>query len=78
MEEDIKVLEKYENYFHTAIKYDYIKALWDDDLKIIIPIYERLTEQKYTGCSYCSHSRLALMKKLGKIYYDIKKQAKET
>ena len=78
MENDIEILDKYETYFHTAIECNYIRALWDDDLKIIIPIYERLFGTKYTGCCTCSSSKLALMKKLGKKYYDIKKQAKET
>lgn len=69
MKNDIEQLKKYEPYFHSAINCDYIRALWDSDMKILISIYEKWTGTKYTGCMTCAKAKLTFMKKLGGLYY---------
>lgn len=69
MENDIEQLKKYESWFHSAIEYDYMRALWDSDMKILVPIYEKWTNSKFDGNSKCSKCKLKLIKELGKLYY---------
>ena len=66
---DLEILKKYESFFTTALKSDYIRAIWDSDMNVMIPIYEKWTGTKYTGCFNCSKSKLEFMKKLGKLYF---------
>lgn len=70
MKEDLEILSKYENWFYTAINLDYIRALWDNDMNLLIPIYERLTGVK-ANVNSCGKCKLNFMKKLGKLYYKI-------
>ena len=76
MEKDLEILEKYESWFRTAIKADYIRALWDSDIKILIPIYEKWTGKKISVNS-CGKCKLDFMKKLGKLYFENKQKLEE-
>lgn len=46
MKEDLQILSKYESWFHSAVYCDYIRALWDSDMAILVPIFEKWTDRK--------------------------------
>lgn len=69
MREDIERLSRYESYFNSAIHADYIRALWDSDMKLLISIYEKWVGNKYTGCITCGKAKLDFMKRLGELYF---------
>ena len=77
MKNDIKILEKYESYFYTAVYADYVRALWDNDFKVLIPIYEKWTNKKADLSGSCGKCQLSFMKKLGVLYYANKEKLKE-
>lgn len=66
---ELELLKKYEEWFNTAINYDYISALWDGDFKILIPIYEKWIGKKEKINTKCGSCRLDFMKQLGKVYF---------
>lgn len=74
MEKDLEILSKYENWFYTAIKADYIRALWETDMNLMISIYEKWTGEKIKVCPTCAKSKLNFVKKLGKLYYKNKEE----
>ena len=74
MRNDIELLKKYESWFHSAIECDYIRALWDSDMKILVPIYEKWTNSKFDGNSKCPKCKLDFMKKLGQLYFNNKEK----
>ncbi len=76
MEQDINILSKYESWFHSAIYSDYIRALWQRDFDVMIPIYEKWTNKKADTNFNCSKCKLNFIKKLGKLYYKNKEEIK--
>ena len=76
MIKDIEALAKYESYFYSATKADYIRALWDSDFAILIPIYEKWTGQKSNVNKQCGKCKLEFMKKFGKLYFKNKEELK--
>lgn len=69
MEKDLEQLSRYENWFYTSIKCDYIRALWKSDFDILIPIYEKWTNTKPRINTSCGKCVLDFIKRLGKLYY---------
>ena len=74
MEKDLEILSKYENWFYTAIKADYIRALWETDINLMISIYEKWTGEKIKVCPTCAKSKLKFIKKLGNLQKGRKKE----
>lgn len=74
MKKDLEILAKYENWFYTATKCDYIRALWESDFNILVPIYEKWTGSKANINNGCSKCKLDFIKKLGKLYYKNKEE----
>ena len=77
MKEDLQILSKYESWFHSALYCDYIRALWDSDMAILITIYEKWTGQKANMNNACAKCKLEFMKKFGKLYYKNKEENME-
>lgn len=75
-EEEINKLQPYINQFYTALNADYARAIWQSDVDILLPILERVTGKRHKMCKYCPSSKLNLLKKLGKIYYEWVEQNK--
>lgn len=69
MKNDLQILSKYENWFYSAVYCDYIRALWDSDMAILVPIYEKWTGQKTNMNNACAKCKLDFMKRFGKLYY---------
>ena len=69
MKNDIEILSKYESWFYSAVHCDYIRALWDNDMKILIPIYEKWTGKKNNVNKSCGKCKLNFMKEFGKLYF---------
>lgn len=82
MQKEIEILAKYEPWFHSAVYADYMRALWQSDFDILIPIYEKWTGVKADGNMTCSKCKLNFIRKLGKLYYknkeEYEKQSKYT
>jgi len=74
MKKELKALEKYENHFRTAIKFDYYTALWQSDFDIIVPIYRNRTDDNNKIILSCGKCRLDFMKKMGELYLKNKKE----
>lgn len=74
MEKDLEQLSKYENWFYTSIRCDYIRALWKSDFDILIPIYEKWTNTKPRINTSCGKCVLDFIKRLGKLYYKNKEE----
>lgn len=74
MKNDLEVLAKYESYFYSATQADYIRALWDSDFAILIPIYEKWTGTKSNVNKQCGKCKLDFMKKFGKLYFNNKEK----
>jgi hypothetical protein len=69
MKKELKTLEKYENHFRTAIKFDYYTALWQADFDIIVPIYRKWTKDNNKIILSCGKCRLDFIKKMGELYF---------
>lgn len=67
---ELAVLEKYESYFRTALKSDYIRNLTDAQCDELLKIYERASGRKYPLCKRCGTSKLAFIKEVGKKYFE--------
>lgn len=74
MKNDIQVLSKYESWFTSAVYHDYMRAIWESDIKILLPIYEKWTGNKINLSSACGKCKLEFMKKLGKLYFNNKEK----
>lgn len=74
MKNDLQILSKYENWFYSAVYCDYIRALWDSDMTILVPIYEKWTGQKTNMNNACAKCKLDFMKRFGKLYYKNKEE----
>lgn len=73
-EKEWEILEKYDDRFYTAVYCQYIRAIWESDLKLLLPIYERVTEGKCNVCINCSSGKLKFMTVFGKIYFEQKEK----
>lgn len=69
-EELIKELAKYETYFSTAIKADYIRCLSAKDKNYLIDVYTQLG--KKIGNKNCNGCVLNMVKYIGTEYYNYK------
>jgi hypothetical protein len=74
MKNDLEILAKYESWFYSAVHCDYIRALWDSDMKVLVPIYEKWTGQKANMNGACSKCKLTFMKKFGVLYFKNKEK----
>lgn len=74
MEKDLEILSKYENWFYTAVKSDYIRALWKTDFDVLIPIYEKWTGLKSNINTTCGRCKLTFMKRFGELYFKNKEE----
>ena len=63
----IKELSRFESYFNTAIKSDYIRCLSAKDKEFLIQVYTQLG--KKIGNKNCSGCVLAMVKYIGTEYY---------
>lgn len=77
-EAEWQILKKYEDRFYSAIYCQYIRAIWKSDIEKLLPIYERVTEKKYSMCINCPSSKLKFMELLGKIYFKQKNNEEKT
>lgn len=76
--EELKTLYSYEEMFTKALTYDYISGVLKQDFDKVKEIYVRLTGSQETlniGCSYCV---IKLFKSMGEIYYEFRKNNKES
>ena len=76
--EDVITLYMYEEMFTKALTYDYISGVLKQDFDKVKEIYLRITgsqESLNIGCSYCV---LQLFKNMGGIYYEFRKNNKES
>lgn len=69
MKNDLEILSKYESWFRTAVNCDYIRALWESDFKILVPIYEKWTGRNPKLNNTCGKCKLNFMKEFGKLYF---------
>lgn len=69
MKNDLQILSKYESWFYSAVHCDYIRALWDNDMKVLIQIYEKWTGKKSNVNKSCGKCKLNFMKEFGKLYF---------
>lgn len=74
MKNDLEVLAKYESWFKSALYCDYIRALWERDFAVLIPIYEKWTGKKSNVNKQCGKCKLEFMKKFGKLYFNNKEK----
>lgn len=63
----IKELAKYETYFNTAVKADYIRCLSAKDKEHLIEVYHQLG--KKIGNKNCNSCVLEMVKYIGNAYY---------
>lgn len=68
--EDLKILSNYESNFKTAINANYTRNIPTKELEILANIYKRVTNTTNKICLNCSTQVLALITKLGKLYYE--------
>ena len=72
---ELAVLEKYETYFRSTLKHNYIRNLTDTQCDELLKIYERANNgKKYPLCKRCGTSKLAFVKEVGKKYFQQTKQ----
>lgn len=74
MKNDLEILSKYESWFYSAVYSDYIRALWDSDFKILLPIYEKWTGKKSNVNKQCGKCKLTFMKEFGELYFKNKEK----
>lgn len=66
---ELEVLKKYEDYFVTAIKYQYMRNLTIAQIDELLAIYERAAGKKYPLCKSCGTAKLHFIQEVGKRYF---------
>lgn len=69
LKKDLAVLKKYENYFRTAIKYQYSRNLTNTQVDELLTIYERALGKKYPLCKSCGTAKLHFLQEIGNKYF---------
>ena len=77
-QEDIKYLEAYEQHFKTAINSNYTRNVVSSALDRMLEIYQKETGTSYRLCKSCTSSILNFLKQIGKLYFKVVQDGKET
>lgn len=69
-DEDMKVLEGYQNSFRTAIENNYCRNLGVKKYNELNAIYQRITNARYVVNWGCPHCAIRFVQALGKLYFE--------
>lgn len=73
-QKDRKILDKYDNYLHTAYFSNYVVRVPNKAVEELVEVWEYYYKKKYKLCTHCASSILNLCRELGKIKYKIEKE----